>query len=30
MDEDNGVLLGVRLLGFVEVVGELQLGIDRG
>lgn len=28
MDKDNGVLLGVRLLGFVEVVGELQSGID--
>jgi hypothetical protein len=28
MDKDNGVLFGVRLLSFVEVVGELQLCID--
>ena len=28
MDEDDRILLGFRLRGFIEVVGKLQLGID--
>lgn len=30
MDKDDGILLGFRLLGFIEVVGKLQLSIDWG
>jgi len=29
MDEDNRVLLGLGLFSLVEVVGELQFGVDR-
>lgn len=29
MNKDDRVLLRFRLLSFIEVVGELQLGIDR-
>lgn len=29
MDEDNRVLLGLGLFSLVEVVGKLQLGVDR-
>lgn len=30
MDEDDGILLRIRLLGFIEVVGKLQFSIDWG